>query len=86
MADEYGFEDCFQTAIQCDCFFTQKMQHLCGVEAQVLRINNALIYLNDPVFMPWKISADMLEPVEQISVMQPDTQSFNSILYKKTPD
>ena len=85
MVAEFGINDL--KSIDCKFHFTSQMSKFCGREIVVREIlsSGAIRFVADELY-GWQVSADMLEPIGDTPVAQPDVKDFNSILFSKTPD
>ena len=85
MAAEFGINNL--NSIDCEFNFTRKMSKFCGrkVVVEEILLSGAIRFVGGELY-GWHISADMLEPIGDTPVAQPDVKDFNSILFSKTPD
>lgn len=85
MVAEFGINDL--KSIDCKFHFTSQMSKFCGMKVVVRDIlsSGAIRFVGDELY-GWQFSADMLEPIGDTLVAQPDVRDFNSILFSKTPD
>lgn len=84
MVAEFGTCEYYDWEINCEAVFTESMQDLCGLEAEITAVypnyrnENYTAYktTNDKI-NEWVITADMLELVSEASDPVPDFQLAN---------